>query len=78
MRIRFRDNFYEVERDGDKLIVKPGNNPETALIARTQVRFQDPRGPIFEFELDGQGNVIRAFLDQQGPQGTQRMVLQRK
>jgi diketogulonate reductase-like aldo/keto reductase len=65
-------------RDGDKLIVKPGNNPEAPLMARSQTRFQDPRGPIFEFELDGQGNVARAYLDQQGPQGTQRIVLQRK
>ena len=65
-------------RDGDKLIVKPGNNPEAALIARSQTRFQDPRGPVFEFELDGQGKVIRAFLDQQGPKGVQRIVLERK
>jgi len=65
-------------RDGDKLMVKPGNNPEAPLIARSATRFQDPRGPFFEFELDGQGNVIRAFLDQQGPQGTQRIVLERK
>jgi aryl-alcohol dehydrogenase-like predicted oxidoreductase len=65
-------------RDGDKLIVKPGNNPEAPLIARTQTRFQDPRGPVFEFDLDEKGNAIRAFLDQQGPQGTQRIVLERK
>ena len=65
-------------RDGDKLIVKPGNNPEAALMARSQTRFQDPRGPIFEFELDGQGKVIRAYLDQQTPKGTQRIVLERK
>jgi aryl-alcohol dehydrogenase-like predicted oxidoreductase len=65
-------------RDGDKMIVKPGNNPEATLIARSQTRFQDPRGPVFEFEVDGQGKVIRAFLDQQGPQGVQRLVLERK
>jgi len=65
-------------RDGEKLIVKPGNNPEATLIARTQTRFQDPRGPVFEFELDAQGKAIRAFLDQQGPNGLQRMVLERK
>ena len=65
-------------RDGEKLIVKPGNNPEATLIARTQTRFQDPRGPVFEFELDAQGKAIRAFLDQQGPNGTQRLVLERK
>jgi hypothetical protein len=65
-------------RDGDKLVVKPGNNPEAALIARSQTRFQDPRGPMFEFELDSQGKVIRAFLDQQGPKGLQRIVLEKK
>ena len=65
-------------RDGDKLIVKPGNNPETPLIARSQTRFQDPRGPVFEFELDAQGKVVRAFLDQQTPKGIQRLVLERK
>ena len=65
-------------RDGDRLLVKPGTNPEAPLMARTQTRFQDPRGPIFEFELDGQGKVIRAYLDQQTPKGTQRIVLERK
>jgi aryl-alcohol dehydrogenase-like predicted oxidoreductase len=65
-------------RDGDKLIVKPGNNPETALIARSQTRFQDPRGPSFEFELDAQGKVVGAFLDQQTPKGLQRTPLVRK
>jgi diketogulonate reductase-like aldo/keto reductase len=65
-------------RDGDKLIVKPGNNPETPLMARSQTRFQDPRGPFFEFELDAQGKVLRVFLDQQGPKGVQRIVLERK
>ena len=60
------------------MIVKPGNNPEATLIARSQTRFQDPRGPFFEFEVDGQGKVIRAYLDQQGPNGTQRLVLERK
>ena len=65
-------------RDGEKMIVKPGNNPEATLIARSQTRFQDPRGPFFEFEVDAQGKVIRAYLDQQGPNGTQRLVLERK
>ena len=65
-------------RDGDKLVVKPGTNPEAALIARSQTRFQDPRGPIFEFELDGQGKVTGAFLDQQTQKGLQRIPLTRK
>jgi aryl-alcohol dehydrogenase-like predicted oxidoreductase len=65
-------------RDGDKLFVKPGNNPEVAVFARSETRFQDPRGPIFEFQLDGQGKVTGAILEQQGPQGTQRLTLERK
>ena len=65
-------------RDGDKLIVKPGNNPETPLVARSETRFQDPRGPVFEFQLDGQGKVTGAILEQQGPKGTQKIQLDRK
>jgi aryl-alcohol dehydrogenase-like predicted oxidoreductase len=61
-------------RDGDKLFVKPGNNPEVPLNARSETRFQDPRGPIFEFQVDGQGKVTGAVLDQ----GTQRIPLERK
>ena len=65
-------------REGDKLFVKPGNNPEVPLNARSETRFQDPRGPFFEFQLDGQGKVTAAVLEQQGPQGPQRTPLERK
>ena len=65
-------------RDGDRLFVKPGNNPEVPLNARSETRLQDPRGPVFEFQLDGQGRVTGAVLEQQGPQGTQRTPLERK
>jgi len=65
-------------RDGDRLFVKPGNNPEAPLNARSETRFQDPRGPIFEFQLDAQGKVTGAVLEQQGPQGPQLIPLQRK
>jgi hypothetical protein len=61
-------------RDGDKLFVKPGTNPEVPLINRSETRFQDPRGPFFEFHLDGQGKVTGAVLEQ----GTQRIPLERK
>ena len=61
-------------RDGDRLFVKPGSNPETALNARSETRFQDPRGPIFEFQLDAQGKVTSAILEQ----GAQRIPLERK
>src|SRR5688572_20066994 len=53
--------------EGDKLFVKPGNNPEVPLNARSETRFQDPRGPVFEFQLDAQGKVTGAILEQ-GPQ----------
>jgi hypothetical protein len=66
-----------IRRDGDRLFVKPGNNPEAPLNARSEIRFQDPRGPIFEFQLDAQGKVTRAILEQQGPQGVQKITLER-
>ena len=59
-------------RDGTTLFVKPGTNPEIALLARSETRFQDPRGPFFEFQLDGQGKVTGAILEQ----GTQRIPLE--
>jgi hypothetical protein len=65
-------------REGDKLLVKPGNNPEVPLLARSETRFQDPRGPFFEFQLDAQGKVTGAVLEQQGPQGIQKIPLERK
>ena len=65
-------------REGDKLLVKPGNNPEVALLARSETRFQDPRGPFFEFQLDAQGKVTGAVLEQQGAQGVQKIPLVRK
>ena len=55
-------------REGTTLFVKPGTNPEAPLIARSETRFQDPRGPFFEFQLDAQGKVTGAVLEQQGPQ----------
>jgi aryl-alcohol dehydrogenase-like predicted oxidoreductase len=61
-------------REGASLFVKPGANPEVALLARSETRFQDPRGPIFEFQLDAQGKVTGAILEQ----GPQRIPLERK
>jgi hypothetical protein len=61
-------------REGTTLFVKPGTNAEEALVARSETRFQDPRGPVFEFLLDGQGKVTGAVLEQ----GAQKTPLQRK
>ena len=65
-------------RDGGNLIVKPGNNPESPLIARSETRFEDPRGPVFEFQIDAQGKVTGVVLEQQGAQGLQKLSLVRK
>jgi len=67
-----------IRRDGTTLFVKPGSNPEVPLLARSETRFQDPRGPFFEFQIDGQGKVTGAVLEQPGPQGAQRITLERK
>ena len=66
-------------REGATLFVKPGNNPETNLLARSEIRFQDPRGPYFEFDVDRQGKVTGAYLEQLSPMGTPtRLWLERK
>jgi aryl-alcohol dehydrogenase-like predicted oxidoreductase len=61
-------------REGTALIVKPGPNPETTLITRSEIRFEDPRGPAFEFQVDAQGKVTGAILQQ----GAQRIPLERQ
>jgi aryl-alcohol dehydrogenase-like predicted oxidoreductase len=70
--------MFVFRREGDRLFVKPGANPEAPLNARTETRFQDPRGPFFDFQLDAQGKVTGAILEQQGPQGPQKSTLERQ
>ena len=62
-------------REGTSLFVKPGNNPEVALNARSETRFQDPRGPVFEFQVDAGGAVTSLILEQGNP--VQRVPLTR-
>jgi diketogulonate reductase-like aldo/keto reductase len=62
-------------REGDRLLVKPGPNPEAPLAARSETRFQDPRGPVFEFQVDGGGTVTGLVLEQGNP--VQRITLTR-
>jgi aryl-alcohol dehydrogenase-like predicted oxidoreductase len=61
-------------RDGDKLFVKPGTNPEVPLLNRSETRFQDPRGPFFQFTVDSAGKVTALVLEQ----GAQKIPLERK
>ena len=64
-------------REGDKLFVKSGTNPDVPLVARSSTRFVDPQGSVFEFQLTGVGPATRTtgvILEQ----GTQRISLERK
>jgi aryl-alcohol dehydrogenase-like predicted oxidoreductase len=63
-------------RDGATLRVKAGSNPELPLAARSEARLQDPRGPVFEFQVDAGGAVTGLILEQGNP--VQRVPLQRK
>jgi len=63
-------------RDGATLLVKLGNGPELPLAARSETRLQDPRGPVFEFQVDTAGTVTGLVLEQGNP--AQRVPLQRK
>jgi hypothetical protein len=54
-------------RDGTALLLKVGTNPEAPLTVRSETRFQDPRGPVFEFQLDAGGTVIGLILEQGNP-----------
>lgn len=62
-----------LRRDGATLMVKPGPNPEAPLAARSETRFEDPRGPVIEFQVDGGGQVTGIILEQ----GEQRVPLRR-
>jgi hypothetical protein len=55
-------------RDGATLFVKlPDPNPEVPLTARSEIRFGNPQGRVFEFHVDSQGKVTGALMEQ-GPQ----------
>jgi aryl-alcohol dehydrogenase-like predicted oxidoreductase len=54
-----------VRRVGSALHVKVGDAQETLLVARTQARFSDPWGAIFEFQVDAAG-AATGLIQQQG------------
>jgi len=54
-------------RDGATLFAKPASNPEAPLVASSETRFSDPRGPVIEFQLDSDGRVIGLVLEQGNP-----------
>ena len=57
-------SILSFRRDGTKLFVKPGANPEAGLVARSETRFADPRGPVIEFQLDAAGKVTGLIVEQ--------------
>jgi aryl-alcohol dehydrogenase-like predicted oxidoreductase len=60
-------------RDGARLVAKLGAGPELPLNARSETRLQDPRGPVFEFQVDAVGTVTGLVLEQGNP--VQRITL---
>ena len=54
-----------VRRVGSVLHVKAGEAPEAPLVARSETRFSDPWGAIFEFQLDPAG-MVTGLIQQQG------------
>lgn len=64
-----------IRRDGDRLLVKvAGGMPEGPLVARSETSFGAPWGATIEFQLDAQGKVTGANVDQ----GPYRIPLERK
>lgn len=55
------------------LAAQPANLPEAILVAQSETRFWDPRGPILEFQIDAQGTVTGLIL----VQGSQRTPAER-
>jgi hypothetical protein len=54
-----------VRRVGSALQVKSGSAQEAPLVARSETRFSDPWGAIFEFQVDTAGTVT-GLIHQQG------------
>ena len=56
-------------RYGTRLTVKPGNNPEAVMYARSETRFQQGAN-LVEFQLDGAGKVTGLVYEQGGQKST--------
>jgi hypothetical protein len=63
-----------VRRDGDKLFLKFGGNPERPLVARSDTRFSVAPGIFFVFQVDAQGKATSVTLEQ----GAQRLWMGRR
>jgi aryl-alcohol dehydrogenase-like predicted oxidoreductase len=63
----------DVRRSGQGLSAQPGNMQEFPLSTLSETRFAIPNGPVFEFQVDGEGTVTGLILEQ----GGQRMPAER-
>jgi hypothetical protein len=59
MKVTFR-------RAGAGLAAQPTGMQEAPLSTLSETRFADPRGPVLEFQLDGEGTVTGVILEQGG------------
>jgi len=56
-----------LRRDADRLFMKiSGNAPEGSMAAQSETRFAGPFGLLIEFQVDSQGKVTGAMMEQ-GP-----------
>ena len=62
-------------REGTTLFLQVNTNPEVMLGARSETRFQDPKGPVLEFQVDAAGAVTGLVAEQGNP--VQRIPLTR-
>lgn len=63
-----------IRRDQDRLLLKSGSMPEGPAVAQSETRFAAPWGAPIEFQIDGQGRVTGAIVEQ----GPFRIPLERK
>jgi len=66
--------IVKFRRDGDTLFVKSGTMPDAPCVALAETRFASPWGAPIEFQLDAQGKVTGAIVEQ----GPYRIPLERK
>jgi len=65
--------IVSVRRDAERLLMTSGNLPEGPLVVLSETRFVAPWGAPIEFQLDAQGKVTGATVEQ----GPHRIALER-
>ncbi len=55
-----------IRRVGPGLVAQPDGMQEATLVAQSETRFSDPRGPVLEFQFDDGGTVTGLIVEQGG------------